>query len=87
MVSDDERFNQENHANTGMFGFFESVNDQAVANALLDESMRILKDERKRDSFFGPVEFSTNYEYALLVDGFDSPAKVMMTYNTPDYKD
>lgn len=87
LVSDDERFNQENHANTGMFGFFESVNDQAVATALLDESMRILKDERKRDSFFGPVEFSTNYEYALLVDGFDSPAKVMMTYNPPYYKD
>ncbi len=86
LVSDDDRFNEENNANVGMFGFYESINDQRVANALLDEAARVLKEERKRDSFFGPVEFSTNYEYALLVDGFDSPAKVMMSYNPSYYQ-
>lgn len=84
LVSDDERFNEENKSNVGMFGFFECVNDQRVANALLDEGARILREERKRDFLFGPVELSTNYEYALLVEGFDSPPKTMMTYN-PEY--
>ncbi|MDO5308134.1 MAG: hypothetical protein Q4G03_01355 [Planctomycetia bacterium] len=86
LVSDDERFNQENNANYGMFGFFECVDDHKVANALFDEGVRILKVERKRDVVFGPVEFSTNYEYGLLIDGFDSPAKVMMSYNPPYYQ-
>ncbi len=86
LASDDDRFNEENHCNVGMFGFFESINDQNVANALFDKAAQVLKEERKRDSFFGPVEFSTNYEYALLVDGFDSPAKVMMTYNPRYYQ-
>lgn len=87
LVSDDDRFNSENCCNVGAFGFFESINDQRVASALFDEGARVLRDERNRDSFFGPVEFSTNYEYALLVDGFDSPAKVMMAYNPPYYQD
>lgn len=86
LASDDDRFNAENKTNVGMFGFYESVNDQNVANALFDAVADVLKNERKRDSFFGPVEFSTNFEYALLVDGFDSPAKVMMPYNPEYYK-
>ena len=86
LVSDDSRFNLENKSNVGMFGFFECVNDERVANALLDAGAKVLKEERARDSLFGPVEFSTNYEYALLVDGFDSPPKIMMPYNPSYYQ-
>lgn len=85
VASDDPRFNKENGSNMGMFGFFEAVDDQNVANALFDKAARVLKEERKRDLLFGPVEFSTNYECALLVEGFDSPAKVMMPYNASYY--
>ncbi len=86
LASDDPRFNRENGSNTGMFGFFESIDDQNVANALFDAATRVIKEERDRDLLFGPVEFSTNYECALLIDGFDSPAKVMMPYNPPYYQ-
>ncbi|MBQ9874047.1 MAG: hypothetical protein IJM30_06260 [Thermoguttaceae bacterium] len=86
LVSDDSRFNRENSSNVGMFGFFECVNDANVASALLDAGAKVLKEERNRDSLFGPVEFSTNYEYALLVEGFDSPPKIMMPYNPPYYR-
>ncbi len=86
LVSDDSRFNEEHQSNVGMFGFFECINNQSVANALLDEGARVLKEERMRESLFGPVEFSTNYEYALLVEGFDSPPKIMMTYNPSYYQ-
>ena len=86
LVSDDARFNEEHQSNVGMFGFFDGVNDQNVANALLNEGARVLKEERMRDTLFGPVEFSTNYEYALLIEGFDSPPKIMMTYNPSYYQ-
>ena len=85
VASDDPRFNDENKSNIGMFGFFEAIDEQNVANALFDKAARVLKEERKRDLLFGPVEFSTNYECALLVDGFDAPAKVMMPYNARYY--
>ena len=57
VASDDPRFNEENGSNMGMFGFFEAVDDQNVANALLDKAARVLKEERKRNLLFGPVEF------------------------------
>ena len=60
VASDDPRFNEENKSNIGMFGFFEAVDDQNVANALFDKAVRVLKEERKRDLLFGPVELSTN---------------------------
>ena len=33
----------------------------------------------------GPANFSSNEEWGLLVDGFDSSPAVMMTYNPPRY--
>lgn len=33
----------------------------------------------------GPMNFSTNEECGLLVDGFDTPPAVMMTHNPPHY--
>jgi GNAT superfamily N-acetyltransferase len=33
----------------------------------------------------GPACFSSNEEWGLLVDGFDSPPRVMMPYNPPRY--
>src|SRR5438132_402828 len=33
----------------------------------------------------GPISFSTNQECGLLIDGFDEPPMVMMTYNPRSY--
>lgn len=33
----------------------------------------------------GPLSFSQNHECGLLIDGFDGPPVVMMTYNPPYY--
>jgi GNAT superfamily N-acetyltransferase len=74
------RFHQEN---AGFFGFFECVNDQAVADALLQRAKRWVFD-RGAKFLRGPVNPSTNYECGKLVEGFDSDPMVMMTYN-PEY--
>nr|MBP7477222.1 hypothetical protein [Chitinophagales bacterium] len=55
-----------------------------VANALFDEAKRWLQD-RSLNTLQGPVNPSTNYEAGLLVEGFDDPPKIMMTYNPPYY--
>jgi len=70
--------------NAGFFGFFESVNDPAVAEALLDRARRWVFD-RGAKFLRGPVNPSTNYECAMLIDGFDSDPMVMMTYNPRYY--
>jgi GNAT superfamily N-acetyltransferase len=74
------RFHQEN---AGFFGFFECINDQAVADALLERAKRWVSDRGAR-FLRGPVNPSTNYECGLLVQGFDSDPMVMMPYN-PEY--
>ena len=68
------------------FGFFEAENDPEVAKALLDTAKDWVKDKGK-DGMFGPMNPSTNDETGLLVDGFDTPPFVMMTYNPPYYID
>lgn len=84
LVADDPRFNEENKTNQGTFGFFESIDDQQVANMLLEKACDLLQ-ERGRDRIFGPVEYSTNYECGSLIHGFDAPPVIMMGYNPPYY--
>lgn len=72
------------HERRGFFGFFESVNDQAVADALFEAARKWLA-EKDVHLMRGPVNPSQNYECGLLVQGFDSPATFQMTYNADYY--
>ena len=68
----------------GFFGFFESIDNQQVANGLFDAARAWLA-ARDIHQIRGPVNPSLNYECGLLVDGFHIPATFMMTYNPPFY--
>jgi hypothetical protein len=70
----------------GFFGFFESIDDQDVADALFETAGRWLR-ERKLEVMRGPASFSTNETAALLVEGFERPPTIMMPYNPPYYAD
>ena len=70
----------------GFFGFFECVDEQKVANALLDTAADWLRD-RGLEVIRGPANFSTNEQAALLVQGFDRPPAIMMPYNPEYYED
>jgi GNAT superfamily N-acetyltransferase len=76
--------NETHHDRVGFFGFFESVDDRAVAGALLDAAAGWLRD-RSFDTMRGPASFSTNDECGVLVDGFDTPPVMMMPHNPPYY--
>ncbi len=75
-----------NNAKDGFWGFFESINELEVAKTLFASVENWLK-ERGLCNMIGPVNPSTNESCGLLVDGFDSPPVVMMTYNPPYYVD
>jgi GNAT superfamily N-acetyltransferase len=68
----------------GFFGFFDVVDDQEMAGALLNEAAKWLKS-KGAETMIGPVNPSTNEPCGLLVDGFDKPPVAMMTYNKPYY--
>lgn len=70
----------------GFFGFFECINDQAVADELLSKASTWNK-EKGKDILRGPMNFSTNDECGLLVDGFGSSPFIMMTHNKPYYQE
>ncbi len=78
-------YNKEHNDKTGFFGFFECINDQNVANLLFDTAKKWLQ-ERGRDIMHGPASPSSNHDYGLLVDGYDDPPKLGMTYNPRYYQ-
>jgi GNAT superfamily N-acetyltransferase len=69
---------------TGVFGFFEAIDDDEVAAALFDSAAEWLK-ARGMTRMLGPFNFSTNHELGFLAEGYDRPPVVMMTYNPPYY--
>jgi GNAT superfamily N-acetyltransferase len=76
--------NEQHHDRVGFFGFFETINDRDVAHALLAQAQSWLA-ERGMDAMRGPVNPSMNDETGLLVDGFDDPPQILMTYNPKYY--
>ncbi|HWV56712.1 MAG TPA: hypothetical protein VNZ57_04505, partial [Longimicrobiales bacterium] len=78
------RHNEFHDERAGFFGFFESVEDAGVASALLD-AVEAWLAEREIDVCRGPMNFSSNEEWGLLVDGFEYPPTIMMTHNPPYY--
>jgi GNAT superfamily N-acetyltransferase len=68
----------------GFFGFFECVDDLAVARELFAAGRAWLL-QRGMTAWRGPVNPSLNYTCGLLIDGFSAPPVFLMTYNRPYY--
>jgi hypothetical protein len=71
---------------TGFFGFFESIQDQAVATALFQAASDWLREHGKT-RLVGPLNFCIYDEMGLLVEGFDSMPVLFQTHNLPYYED
>jgi len=68
----------------GFFGFFECEDDQAAAAALFEAAAGWLRG-RGLAAMRGPLSFTINDECGLLVDGFATPAVLMMAHTPPYY--
>lgn len=78
------RHNEYWNEKTGFFGLFEVVEEREVADALLETACNWVR-EQGMSAIRGPANFSTNEEIGLLVDGWNGPPVIMMTYNPRYY--
>jgi GNAT superfamily N-acetyltransferase len=69
---------------TGFWGFFETIDQQEVADALLAAAEEWLRRQGCR-SAVGPVSPSPHYEMGILTAGFDVPPHLMLAHNPPSY--
>jgi hypothetical protein len=68
----------------GCVGFFDSINNQAVANLLFDTAKAWLK-ENGMEAMDGPINFGDRDKWwGLMVDGYDKEPMYGMSFN-PDY--
>lgn len=79
----DEHYTRTLKEKAAFFGFFECIDDPAVSRPLFEASYDWAR-QRSARRILGPMNPTTNDECGLLVDGFDSPPRFMMTYN-PSY--
>ena len=66
----------------GHFGFFDCIDDQAVAHLLVEAAAAWLR-ARGSSRMLGPFNFSVNEECGLQIDGFDTAPAVFMTQARP----
>ncbi len=80
-------YNKFHEENIGFFGFFECINDYAVAEALFRTASDWCRSQGVT-AIRGPANFSSNDDgYGCLIEGFDDPPRVYMPYNPPYYKE
>ena len=71
-------------AGIGHWGMFECIDDQAVANLLIETAEAWLREQGMTRAQ-GPFSLSIWDEPGLLVDGFERPPTVMMGHHLPYY--
>ena len=81
----DQRLIEKEGQNVGLFGFFECIEDQTVAFALFEAAEHWLR-EQGMTLMRGPIDLTTHNGCLWQVEGFHSPAKIMMPYNPPYYE-
>jgi GNAT superfamily N-acetyltransferase len=81
----DHELNEFKQNRWGLFGFFRCVDDQEVANLLLEAAEQWLAD-RDREKMVGPLEFSTKEDPGLLIEGYDLRPVIFQPWHPPYYR-
>jgi GNAT superfamily N-acetyltransferase len=82
----DREWDKAQGGNDGMFGFLETIDDREVAAALLDAAEEWLA-ERGRQRLLGPMDFTTNDEVGILIEGFERRPMILQNWHPPYYKE
>jgi hypothetical protein len=80
----DFRFQEFQDNKWGQFGFFECEDDPEAAQALVDSAEGWVT-ARGCDRLVGPMDFTTNDECGVLVDGFDRDPIILTNWTKPYY--
>lgn len=83
---EDRNWNAFQKTTQAYWGMFESIDDADVTCALF-EQVKVFARARKLTSMLGPMNLSTNADCGLLLDAFELPPYILMTYNPAYYVD
>ncbi len=67
---------------TGFFGFFDTIDDDAVGQALIEAARKWLA-ARGMKRMRGPLSLYVNDEIGTLIEGFEHPPAIMMPHSRP----
>jgi GNAT superfamily N-acetyltransferase len=81
----DRNLNEFQDNSWGMFGWFECEQDPEAARALVSAAEGWLR-ERGRDRMVGPMDFTTNDECGLLIEGHERPPIILCPWHHPYYQ-
>ena len=69
---------------TAFFGYFDSIDDPAILSSLLTKAQEWVR-KKGRTRLVGPAQWGVNEEVGLLIDGFEHPNVILMSYGRPYY--
>ena len=81
----DRRWDEFQGGNDAMFGFFETVEDPEVAAALLGAASEWARG-KGRERLLGPMDFTTNDEIGILIEGFERQPMILEPWHPPYYQ-
>ncbi len=82
----DHRWDEYQGGGDAMFGFFETANDAEVAKALL-ETASDWASAKGRERILGPMDFTTNDEIGILIEGFERRPMILEPWHPPYYRE
>jgi GNAT superfamily N-acetyltransferase len=82
----DRRWDEYQGGSDAMFGFFETANDPEVAAALLDAATE-WAGGKGRSRILGPMDFTTNDEIGILVEGYERRPMILEPWHPPHYRE
>jgi GNAT superfamily N-acetyltransferase len=81
----DRNLNEFQDNSWGLFGWFECEQDPEAARGLVSAAEGWLR-ERGRDRMVGPMDFTTNDECGLLIEGHERPPIILCPWHHPYYQ-
>src|SRR6478609_1365125 len=72
----DHRWDEYQGGRDAMFGFFETAEDPEVVRALFDAATA-WATEKGRERILGPMDFTTNDEIGILIEGFERQPMIL----------
>lgn len=85
-VQVDARWDEFQGGRDALFGFFEAAEDPEVAAALFDAA-RDWARGKGRERILGPMDFTTNDEVGVLIEGFEMQPMILEPWHPPYYRE
>jgi GNAT superfamily N-acetyltransferase len=81
----DHRFNEFHDNKWGLWGFFECEDSSETAHGLFAAAQAWLRD-RGSDRMVGPMNYTTNDEVGLMIEGFERRPIILSDWHHPYYR-